>query len=250
MQNILKVLILAKQEFKHIPKNSYNPYHKSKYANLDAVLGAISEALNKYDLCLLQPTEVRAEQTILKTVIYHVESGEQIACELLLPQNADPQKTGSAITYYRRYALCSLLGIIADEAESAILGFPQVQHLFKTDDDGNATITQKNNGVGTTFVPNHTTNSSDRANSINTSQNSQQSTPQNIPYNDGEQKARTIHAEMKKVNLSREAVLKIALTKFNSTNIRSLSWEQISQLKTYIKIESNKLQPHRETAIP
>jgi ERF superfamily len=232
MQNILKVLILAKQEFKHIPKNSYNPYHKSKYANLDAVLGAISEALNKYDLCLLQPTEVRAEQTILKTVIYHVESGEQIACELLLPQNADPQKTGSAITYYRRYALCSLLGIIADE-----------------DDDGNATITQKNNGVGTTFVPNHTTNSSDRANSINTSQNSQQSTPQNIPYNDGEQKARTIYTEMKKVNLSREAVLQIALTKFNSTNIRSFSWEQISQLKTYIKIESNKSQPHRETIV-
>jgi ERF superfamily len=226
MHNILKALILAKQEFKHIPKNSYNPYHKSKYANLDAVLGAISEALNKYDLCLLQPTEVRAEQTILKTVIYHVESGEQIACELLLPQNADPQKTGSAITYYRRYALCSLLGIIADE-----------------DDDGNATITQKNNGVGAAIVPNHTTNPSDRSNSINTSQNSQQSTPQNIPYNDGEQKARTIHAEMKKVNLSREAVLKIALTKFNSTNIRSLSWEQISQLTTYIKIESNKSQP-------
>jgi hypothetical protein len=50
---------------------------------------------------------------------------------------------------------------------------------------------------------------------------------------------------MKKVNLSREAVLKIALTKFNSTNIRSLSWEQISQLTTYIKIESNKSQPIR-----
>ncbi len=226
MQNILKALILAKQEFKHIPKNSYNPYHKNKYANLDAVLGAISEALNKYDLCLLQPTEVRADQTILKTVIYHVESGEQIACELLLPQNADPQKTGSAITYYRRYALCSLLGIIADE-----------------DDDGNVTIPQKNNGVGTAFVPNRTPDNRDRSNSISASQNPQQSTPQNIPYNDGEQKARTIHAEMKKSNLSREAVLKIALTKFNSTNIRSLSWEQISQLITYIKIESNKLQP-------
>jgi ERF superfamily len=226
MQNILKALILAKQEFKHIPKNSYNPYHKSKYANLDTVLGAISAALNKYDLCLLQPTEVRAEQTILKTVIYHVESGEQIACELLLPQTADPQKTGSAITYYRRYALCSLLGIIADD-----------------DDDGNVTIPQKTSRVGTAFVPTHITEPSDRSNPINPSQNSQQSTPQNIPYNDGEQKAKTIHAEMKKVNLSPEAVLKIALTKFNSTNVRSLSWEQISQLKTYIQIESNKSQP-------
>jgi hypothetical protein len=226
MQNILKALILAKQEFQHIPKNSYNPYHKSKYANLDAVLGAISPALNKYNLCLLQPTEVRAEQTILKTIIYHVESGEQIACELLLPQTADPQKTGSAITYYRRYALCSLLGIIADE-----------------DDDGNITIPQRTSGVGAAFVPKPTTDNGSRSNPINPSQNSQQSTPQNIPYNDGEQKAKTIHAEMKKVNLSPEAVLKIALTRFNSTNVRSLSWEQISQLKTYIQIESNKSQP-------
>jgi ERF superfamily len=89
MQNILKALILAKQEFKHIPKNSYNPYHKSKYANLDAVLAATSESFDKYNLCLLQPTEVRDERVILKTVIYHVESGEKISSELLLPQNTD-----------------------------------------------------------------------------------------------------------------------------------------------------------------
>jgi ERF superfamily len=210
MQNILKALILAKQEFKHIPKNSYNPYHKSKYANLDAVLAAISESFNKYNLCLLQPTEVRDERVILKTVIYHVESGEQISSELLLPQNTDPQKTGSAITYYRRYALCSLLGIVADE-----------------DDDGNATIAPKTNQC--------------------TSQNSQPSLlpaqqlrPQNIPYDDDEEKARAIHTEMKKVNLSPEAMLKIAMTKFNSTNVRSLSWEQIDRLKIYIQAEDKK----------
>jgi hypothetical protein len=200
MQNILKALIIAKQEFKHIPKNSYNPYHKFKYANLDAVLAAISESLNKYNLCLLQPTEVKDTQTILKTVIYHVESGEQISSELLLPQNADPQKTGSAITYYRRYALCSLLGIVADE-----------------DDDGNATIPPKS----TQATP-------------------QQSRPQNIPYNDEQEKAKTIHAEMIKVGLSPEAILKIVLTKFNSTNVRSLSWEQINQLKIYIQTEATK----------
>jgi hypothetical protein len=203
MQNILKALILAKQEFKHIPKNSYNPYHKSKYANLEAVLAAISESFNKYNLCLLQPTEVRDDRTILKTVIYHVESGEQIASELLLPQNTDPQKTGSAITYYRRYALCSLLGIIADE-----------------DDDGNATIAPSTK-----------------------QSTAQPSRPQNIPYDDDEEKARAIHAEMKKVSLSPEAMLKIALTKFNSTNVRSLSWEQIDRLKIYIQTETKKSQP-------
>jgi hypothetical protein len=208
MQNILKALIIAKQEFKHIPKNSYNPYHKSKYANLDAVLAAISESFNKYNLCLLQPTEVKDTQTILKTVIYHVESGEQISSELLLPQNADPQKTGSAITYYRRYALCSLLGIVADE-----------------DDDGNATIPPKTNQS--------TTQQFREAEAAPTR-------PQNIPYNDEKEKAKTIHAEMIKVGLSPEAMLKIALTKFNSTNVRSLSWEQINQLKVYVQAEGKK----------
>jgi hypothetical protein len=213
VQNILKVLILAKQEFKHIPKNSYNPYHKSKYANLDAVLAAISESFNKYNLFLLQPTEVRDDRMILKTVIYHVESGEQIASELLLPQNTDPQKTGSAITYYRRYALCSLLGIVADE-----------------DDDGNATIAPK-------------TNQSTPQNSQPSLLPAQQLRPQNIPYNDDEEKAKAIHTEMKKVNLSPETMLKIALTKFNSTNVRSLSWEQIDRLKIYIQAETKKSQP-------
>jgi hypothetical protein len=204
MQNILKALILAKQEFKHIPKNSYNPYHKSKYANLDAVLAAISESFNKYDLCLLQPTEVKDDRVILKTIIYHVKSGEQIAGELLLPQNADPQKIGSAITYYRRYGLCSLLGIVADE-----------------DDDGNATIPPR---AITQSTP-------------------QQSRPQSIPYNDEEEKAKTIHSEMKKTDLSKETILKIVLTKFKSNNVRSLTWEQINQLKIYIQAEATKSQP-------
>jgi hypothetical protein len=212
MQNILKALILAKQEFKHIPKNSYNPYHKSKYANLDAVLAAISESFNKYNLCLLQPTEVRDERVILKTVIYHVESGEQISSELLLPQNTDPQKTGSAITYYRRYALCSLLGIVADE-----------------DDDGNATIPPKT----TQSIPQNNQNNEPTA---------KQTRPLNIPYNDEEEKAKTIHTEMKKANLLPEVILKIALTKFNNTNIRSLTWEQINQLKLYIQAEGKKSQ--------
>jgi hypothetical protein len=231
MQNILKALIIAKQEFKHIPKNSYNPYHKSKYANLDAVLAAISESFNKYNLCLLQPTEVKNDQVILKTIIYHVESGEQIAGELLLPQTADPQKTGSAITYYRRYALCSLLGIVADEDDDAelsrtgspLVGSPAQLSMTHTQ-AGNATIQIK-------------TNQSTAQNSQHNEPAAQQSRPQNIPYNDEQEKAKIIYAEMIKVGLSPEAILKIVLTKFNSTNVRSLSWEQINQLKTYIQTQ-------------
>jgi hypothetical protein len=214
MQNIIKVLILAKQEFKQIHKNSYNPYHKFKYANLDAVLEAITPALDKYGLCLLQPTEIREDKVILKTVIYHVESGEQITGELLLPQNADPQKIGSAITYYRRYELCSLLGIVADE-----------------DDDGNATIptlTKTPSDQSTGALPcDPTSYSKTKAKAA-------------ISYDDEEEKAKDIHKAMQRTELSAEEILKIAMTKFNSSNIRGLSWLQISQLKTYMQNEATK----------
>jgi hypothetical protein len=125
MKNLLTAIAKAKQEFKPIERSGYNPHFKSRYATLDRVLSAIDESLTRHDLVLMQPTLVRDGQTIVKTVIYHTASGEEISSELLLPSNLEPQKMGSAISYYRRYGLCSLLAIVADE-----------------DDDGNATLSK------------------------------------------------------------------------------------------------------------
>ena len=53
--------------------------------------------------------------------VIDTESGESVTSSIVLPQIDDPQKLGSAITYYRRYTLQSLLGLQAedDDANSA-----------------------------------------------------------------------------------------------------------------------------------
>jgi len=47
--------------------------------------------------------------------LVHVKTGQSIISGIELPQNSDPQKLGSAITYYRRYTLVSLLGLQAED---------------------------------------------------------------------------------------------------------------------------------------
>lgn len=58
MQEIIKALIKAKAEFNPIQKDGTNPHYKRKYATLDAVLDAVTPALGKYGLVVIQTTEI------------------------------------------------------------------------------------------------------------------------------------------------------------------------------------------------
>ena len=111
MKLITTALIAAKAQFKPIHKNKVNPHYKSKYATLDEILEAIAPALLSNNLLLIQPTIVKDNSTVLKTILSHAESGEQLESELTIPAITDPQKLGAAMTYYRRFSICSLLAI-------------------------------------------------------------------------------------------------------------------------------------------
>lgn len=107
-----------------------NDHYGSKYADLEAVWDAIREPLAANGLAVIQSFYRGNKGTVLVSVLGH-ESGEWIRSEV--PVKPDPRfnkKTGkyevgvhqiaSAITYMRRYALMSLVGV------------------SPTDDDGNA----------------------------------------------------------------------------------------------------------------
>jgi ERF superfamily len=115
MKLITAALITAKAQFNPIHKNKINPHFKSKYATLDEILEAIAPALLANNLLLIQPTFVKDNLTVLKTILIHAESGEQLESELTIPAIADPQKLGAAMTYYRRFSICSLLAIAPDD---------------------------------------------------------------------------------------------------------------------------------------
>jgi hypothetical protein len=49
------------------------------------------------------------------TIIIDCENNESIESSIALPVLSDPQKLGSAITYFRRYTLQSLLSLMAED---------------------------------------------------------------------------------------------------------------------------------------
>lgn len=121
MKNIIKKIHAAKMEIGKVAKNAKNPHFKNTYADLNALIEAVEPILLEKGLVLLQPIsggEVR-------TIIADIESGEQIESAMVLPPIVDPQKIGSAITYFRRYTLQSLMSLQA------------------VDEDGNAASTAK-----------------------------------------------------------------------------------------------------------
>jgi hypothetical protein len=111
MKELLKALANVKKEVGVLSKTETNPFFKSKYFDINSLIQQIEPLLEKNNLLLLQPIE----NNKVKSVIYEVESGNFVSSEIELPNLTDPQKLGSAITYYRRYTLQSLLGLQAED---------------------------------------------------------------------------------------------------------------------------------------
>jgi hypothetical protein len=111
--SIYKKLFEAKKEIGKISKDAKNPFFKSNYLSLNGLIDAVEEVLVKHDLLLLQPIE----DGKVKTQIFDIEEGRTsiLQSAMDLPNITDPQKLGSAITYYRRYTLQSLLGLQAED---------------------------------------------------------------------------------------------------------------------------------------
>ena len=116
--SIYKKLLKFQEEVGAVAKDSLNPHFKNKYFDINNVLEEIKPILTKHGLVVTQPLKEDA----VFSVITDVETGEDIQSFLHFdPSERNPQKIGSIITYYRRYTLCSLLGIAGedDDAEQA-----------------------------------------------------------------------------------------------------------------------------------
>ena len=107
----------AKQKIGKVVKNSTNPHFKNKYADINGLIETVEPILLEQGLLLLQPIA----EGIISTSIIDIESGQSVVSSMRLPEIQDPQKVGSAVTYYRRYTLQSLLSLQAedDDANSA-----------------------------------------------------------------------------------------------------------------------------------
>jgi len=125
IETLSAALAKAQAELKPAPQDATNPHYNSKYADLKAVWESVRPVLAKYGLAVVQlPEAMSASKTVgLTTRLIH-ESGQWIESTACIPiAKDDPHGFGSGLTYLRRYALASLLGVISE-----------------ADDDGNKAI--------------------------------------------------------------------------------------------------------------
>lgn len=123
IKNLAVALVKVQSVLESAKKDSDNPFFKSRYADLSSVWDACRKPLTDNGLAVVQTcTPVENNGIQVDTILLHV-SGEYIESNLFMPLvKNDPQATGSAITYARRYALSAIVGIVADDddAESAM----------------------------------------------------------------------------------------------------------------------------------
>lgn len=112
---IYKKLAKVKAKIGKISKDSTNPFFKSKYFDVNALLEHVEPLLEEQNLLLIQPVSEGNVYSIIYDIETTKEENSHIKSYLKLPELNDPQKVGSAITYYRRYTLQSLLGLQAED---------------------------------------------------------------------------------------------------------------------------------------
>ena len=125
ISNLAKALCKAQNEMGGAVKDAKNPFFKSNYADLTAVIKAIKEPFANNGLSYSQfpVTSEGGGGVGVVTVLMH-SSGEWLDSDFYLPlAKKDPQGCGSAITYARRYALQAMAGIPTadDDAEAAMM---------------------------------------------------------------------------------------------------------------------------------
>lgn len=119
MKNLYKALAEFQQEVPVIHKGTSG--YGYSYADLPAIFEIINPLLKKHGLGFYQAVN----GTDIQTIVFHVESGEFIESTTSIPQGVQLAKMnefqvlGSAITYIRRYALSSMLGLVTDKDTDA-----------------------------------------------------------------------------------------------------------------------------------
>jgi len=94
-----------------VKKDAKNPFFKCKYATLEKIMELLEPILQKNNWLILHTTHAGSVTTILKDL----EHNEEVVSAIHLPELQDPQKIGSAITYFRRYNIVQIFNLLTED---------------------------------------------------------------------------------------------------------------------------------------
>lgn len=112
IKSISAALVGFHKEVAKIPKDAKNPFFKSKYASLSAILDTIDLPLINNGLVLVQFPQ---GENGLTTRLCHTSGEWMEETYSMRPAKDDPQGRGSALTYARRYAIGAILSLNIDD---------------------------------------------------------------------------------------------------------------------------------------
>jgi hypothetical protein len=132
-QELAASLHAAQSEMSNPKKDANNPFFDSQYLSLAQLLTTVREVLNKHGLVLIQEPVTRQSGVGCVTILMHRNGARMAFGPLLLPCKNDPQAYGAAVSYARRYALQSVLGLAGedDDANSAVPDRPPAKKIHE-----------------------------------------------------------------------------------------------------------------------
>lgn len=116
---IYPAFIKAQREMGKLAKDSENPFFKSKYASLEAVLEVVKPVFLQNGIAICQGSGTSGTGINVITRLIH-ESGQYIETDFPLPlSKQDAQAAGSASSYGRRYSLKGLASLAEEDDDGA-----------------------------------------------------------------------------------------------------------------------------------
>jgi hypothetical protein len=126
-KGLADALFSIQSEFTKIAKGGKNPHFGSTYTTLVQLIEALNPLFQKNDLLFSQVMDSEDGRTGLRTILMHVPTGEKIEGLALFPDGLNAQQTGSAVTYFRRYGIQSMLGIVSEDDDGNLASRPAPQ---------------------------------------------------------------------------------------------------------------------------
>ena len=112
MKTLTDKLLEFQKQIQVIKKDAKNPHFKNTYATLKQVLSEVKPILSEVGLLITQPIDERGIGTVI------TDGKDSISSFIPIPVGLAPQPLGSAISYFRRYTICSLLALEIDDDDA------------------------------------------------------------------------------------------------------------------------------------
>lgn len=110
---------IAKVSQKMQPLKRDTSAFKYKYADLKQIQETLNPVLKEEGLLWFAPIRNMDGRDRVVSIIIDTETGDYLESGMTLPEGLKPQDAGSAVTYYRRYTILSLLNMETEDDDGA-----------------------------------------------------------------------------------------------------------------------------------